>query len=223
MREDYTHICCITDRSGSMSNLVGDVIGGFNQFLEDQKKESGTATMTYVQFNHEYELVHSMKPLDQIEPLTRETFRPRGSTALLDAIGRTVVTAGEQLAKMEEKDRPAKVICVIITDGAENDSSEYRLEQVREMIKHQTEKYNWAFLYLGADANAFNDASEMGFAVGNVIHFAATGRGAKAAYGAVTRGVASYRSGVCDSYSVGTSAVDPNDQDLSTPENSDKN
>jgi len=195
MKDNYTHICCITDRSGSMRSIQDEVIGGFNTLVEQQRKEPGECTMTYVQFDNEYEIVFADTPLDRIPELTKETFVPRGMTALLDAVGRTVVRQGEWLAAMDEADRPSKVICLIITDGQENASHEYKLEQIHDMIQHQTNKYAWEFVYLGADDKAFEEARNMGLKAGNVAKFAGTHAGTRAAYGVASQALSSYRKG----------------------------
>jgi hypothetical protein len=195
MRKDHTHICCITDRSGSMSSIATEVIGGFNHFVEEQRQQPGTCTMTYVQFDDQYEVVFADLPLDQVPLLTSETFQPRGMTALLDAVGRTIVTTGERLAAMPEQDRPEKVICMIVTDGQENASHEYTAARVRDMVQHQTDRYSWEFIYLGADANAFEEARVIGVKLGNVARFANNLGGARAAYSVGTRAVSSYRAG----------------------------
>ncbi len=216
MKENLTHICCITDRSGSMAHIKDDVIGGFNTLIEEQRKQPGDCTVTYCQFDDRYEMVYADTPLDQVPLLTDETFIPRGGTALLDAIGRTIATTGERLAAMDEAARPGKVLCIIITDGQENQSREYQREQVRDMIKLQTEKYSWEFIYLGADEHAFQEAASMGLKLGNVVRFAGTGRGTRSAYGATSQAVSSYRAGG-DRDNLVAGTIDLDDPDLHVP------
>jgi len=213
MKENLTHICCITDRSGSMHSIADDVIGGFNKLVEEQCAQPGGCTLTYCQFDTEYEIVYADVAIDKVPPLTSETFVPRGGTALLDAVGRTIVTTGERLAAMDEAERPAKVLCIIITDGQENSSHEYKLDRIREMILHQTEKYKWEFIYLGADDKAFDEARGMGLKLGNVAKFAGTKMGARAAYGAATRAVSNYRAGA-DVDNLVVNSVDKGDANL---------
>jgi len=220
MKDDLTHICCITDRSGSMRALAPEVIGGFNHFVEEQQKLPGSATMTYVQFDDQYEVVFTDLPLDQVKPLTSETFEPRGMTALLDAVGRTITMVGERLANTPEQDRPGKVICMIVTDGAENASQEYTNARVRDMIQHQTQKYQWEFIYLGADERAFQEAQALGVKIGNVAKFSNTLGGAHAAYNIGTRAVSSYRSGGDVDNLIAGSISDDEADDISLPDDS---
>ena len=127
MKNDYTHIVVILDRTGSMDSIRDDTIGGFNAFLSQQKAEPSFATLTLVQFDSQdsYEIVHRFKALDKVPDLTRETFVPRASTPLLDAIGRGINDLESSLANLAEDHRPSRVVMVIITDGAENASREF--------------------------------------------------------------------------------------------------
>lgn len=141
MDHSLTEIICVIDRSGSMGAIRSDAIGGFNTFLRDQQQESGTARMTLVLFDHEYEIRYDAVPLQEVEPLDTTTYVPRGTTALLDAVGRTIDDVGKRLADTDESERPAQVIIAILTDGLENASSDYSWERVSKMIEHQREKY----------------------------------------------------------------------------------
>ena len=142
MNDNKTAIMVVLDRSGSMQPLTKDVCGGFDTFVAEQKKLPGEATLTLVQFDHEYEIVYVNKPLDEVPPLTHI---PRGSTALLDAVGRGIGELGSALDKQPEDERPGKVIVVIMTDGQENASQEWTREKLRKLIKEQREKYSWEF------------------------------------------------------------------------------
>ena len=122
MNRNLTDITVVLDRSGSMTTVMHDVTGGFDKFIEEQKKVQGEALLTLVQFDTEYEFVHKAKNIKDIPKLE---FMPRGMTALLDAMGRAITETGERLRNMKEEDRPGKVICLIITDGQENSSKEY--------------------------------------------------------------------------------------------------
>lgn len=164
MNNNLTEIVCIIDRSGSMASITNDAIGGFNTFLAEQKKLPGEARLTLVLFDHEYLVPVDNQPLDKVEELTASTYVPRGSTALMDAIGRAITTVGERLAKTEEAQRPGQVVVVILTDGFENASQEYTRTRVAEMIQHQQEKYNWRFVYLGVNVDAFKEASSLNIA-----------------------------------------------------------
>jgi hypothetical protein len=137
----------LLDRSGSMESCWDDTIGGFNAFVNDQKKDGGTLTL--IQFDHEYQLCYENKPIGDVEPLTRETFQPRGSTALLDAIGRAI---------KEVKTRPT---FIILTDGCENASHVYTKAHIKDLIEER-QKDGWTFVYLGANQDAFAEAGAIG-------------------------------------------------------------
>lgn len=161
MRE-LTDITVILDRSGSMASCVYDTIGGFNTFLKDQQQQPGEAVMTLVQFDNEYQVDYQSIPIKEVQPLNTETYVPRGSTALLDAIGRTIVSVGNRLALLPEADRPNKVMIIIQTDGEENQSREFSHSRIMEMIKEQREKYNWDFTFLGAGQDAIATGAAIG-------------------------------------------------------------
>ena len=182
MRENFSEIICIVDRSGSMHSIKDDAIGGFNQFLEDQQAVPGEANLTLVLFSHEYILVHDAVPLPQVEPLTDKTYQPSGSTALLDAVGRTIDDVGKRLAKTAEPERPSQVLVAIITDGQENASSDYSKTRLAEMIQHQEEKYAWQFFFLGANIDSFSTAGGLNIKKAQTANFAATAEGVRNAY-----------------------------------------
>lgn len=142
MKDDYTHIAVILDRTGSMETIRDDTIGGFNAFLNAQKAAPGLASLTLVQFDSQdpYEIVYRFKPLAEVPELTRETFVPRANTPLLDTIGRGINDLEKSLADVAEDNRPARVVMVIITDGQENASREFRKDQIEKMIKEKQEK-----------------------------------------------------------------------------------
>lgn len=173
MKQGLVEIACVVDRSGSMSRMRDEAIGAFNTFLEEQKKHPGEALMTYTQFDNEYEIVHAGKPIKEIPALTAETYVPRGSTALLDAVGRTIDAVGARLAGMADAERPEKVLFVVLTDGQENASKEYKLDDVKKKIELQRDKYQWEFVFLAQGPEAFHGAIGMGFMVGNVACYAA--------------------------------------------------
>lgn len=193
MKKDYTDITVVLDRSGSMSSVADDTIGGFNRFLADQKAVPGFATITLVQFDDQYDVVIDAKPIADAAALTRETFVPRGSTALLDAIGKTIVRTGQRLAAMSEGDRPANVLFVIITDGFENASREYSRDKVFAQISEQRSKYNWQFMFLGANQDAIAEATKLGMSAGSSLTYANNAAGNVAAYQSVTRAVTQCR------------------------------
>ena len=161
MRTDLTDITMVIDRSGSMQSIRTDAEGGINSFIEQQKQEPGETLLTLVQFDTEYEFVHSGVPVKQIPAFT---LVPRGSTALLDAVGRAINETGARLAAMAESQRPALVVFVIVTDGAENSSREFTRDQIRTMVEHQQSAYKWQFTFLAANQDAFAEGASMGIA-----------------------------------------------------------
>jgi Mg-chelatase subunit ChlD len=154
-------ITIIVDRSGSMEAIREDAIGSFNAFLSDQKKQEPDAIMTLVLFDDEVDVIYNAVPIANIPPLTKETFVPRGSTALLDAIGRTIGAIQSRPAKNQS------ILVAILTDGEENASCEWGLNQIREKI-NELEDLGWDFCYLSSDLNAFTDAVKMGFKPGKI-------------------------------------------------------
>lgn len=192
-KKDLTEIVCVIDRSGSMINMCQEAIGGFNSFLEDQKKEVGEAKLTLVLFDHEYKKIYDGASITNVLPLDNKSYQPRGTTALLDAIGRTVDDVGQRLSTISEEERPEKVIVSIMTDGYENASKDYSLDKVREMITHQRDRYQWEFVFLGSSLEANKMAANAGIAMANISGFAATGDGVKAAYATISTRTSNYR------------------------------
>lgn len=195
-KPNLVEIVCVVDRSGSMDLIKTDAIGGFNHFLEEQKKLPGEARFTLALFDHEYEVLFDNVNIQDVPPLNEATYCPRGSTALLDAIGRAIVTVGGRLSKTPEHERPSKVIVAILTDGLENASSEYKRSKIFEMIKHQGEVYSWAFIFLAANQNAIQEGASLGISTKDSHNFVATGVGVRAAYSCMTQSVVSYRTNV---------------------------
>jgi uncharacterized protein YegL len=193
-KQGLTEIVVLLDRSGSMQTIVKDAIGGFNAFLEEQKKQDGEATMTVVQFDDEYLVTVEAVNIHDVAPLNEETFVPRGMTALLDAIGRTVNDVGDRLAKTEEANRPEKVIVVILTDGHENASMEFKRTQINKLITHQKKKYSWEFLFLAAGQDAIAEANSIGIGKLNTMSFVADAKGINTSYSAMGTAVSMYRS-----------------------------
>lgn len=193
MKQGYTHIVMVLDRSGSMGGVIDDTIGGFNHFLEEQKNAPGEATLTLVQFDTMYDFVHTNKRLQDVPALDRKTFVPRGGTALLDAIGRTVNETGAFLSGLSEDERPAQVMFVIITDGEENQSREFSRERVFEMITHQREVYSWQFVFLGANQDAIQSGASLGIGAGSSLGYAGSAIGTNAALRSMSSKTAQYR------------------------------
>lgn len=190
MKRDYTEILVILDRSGSMNLIREDTIGGFNTFLKGQKDiKVGETLLTLVQFDHECETIWDSENVENIEGLSEKTFIPRSTTSLLDAIGKSVIEKGIKLDKMSEIDKPERVICVIITDGEENSSREFDKARIKEMITHQTNKYNWEFVFIGANQDAISEANGIGIGYNNSLNYTANARGTSAVYNTVTESI----------------------------------
>lgn len=193
MKKDFADITVVLDRSGSMSSVRADTIGGFNSFIEEQRKVPGECNASLVQFDDQYEVVYTAKPVKDAPALTTETFVPRGMTALLDAIGRTINETGKRLSVIPEADRPGKVIFVILTDGGENSSKEYTREKVFEMITHQKSAYQWDFVFLGANQDAISTGAGLGIARGSTMTYASNAVGTKHAFRSASNYAASSR------------------------------
>lgn len=168
MKKDYTHIAIVLDRSGSMASCADDTIGGFNTFIEEQKNGQGEASLTLCQFDTVYETVHDAIALKDVPPLK---FEPRGSTALLDAIGRTINDTGAWLKGKPEEERPERVVFVILTDGHENASHEFTRPQIKEMIQRQEGSYKWQFVFLGANQDAIATGADMGIPMSSTLTY----------------------------------------------------
>lgn len=162
MRENLTEIVFILDRSGSMSGLESDTIGGFNSMIAKQQKEEGEAIVSTVLFDDETDVIHDRVAIGDVKKLTEEDYYVRGCTALLDAVGGAIHHIGNVHKYAREEDRPAKTLFVITTDGLENASRHYSFQDVKKLIKRQQEKYNWEFLFLGANIDAIEVAGNMG-------------------------------------------------------------
>lgn len=193
MNSNLTEIIFFLDRSGSMGGLESDTIGGFNAFIENQRKLEGITLVTGVLFDDQYEVVWNGAEAEKVK-LTTEEYYVRGCTALLDAVGKTILDVGYRLSKTNEADRPGKVIFVITTDGFENASREFTYKKVKELIKHQQEKYNWEFIFLGANIDAEKEADSLGINIENAYSFEASEEGVECMYKMVSEAVTEKRS-----------------------------
>jgi von willebrand factor type A domain-containing protein len=183
----------ILDRSGSMGGLESDTIGGYNSMLSKQKKEkTGKVSVTTVLFDDQYELLYNQVPIEKVSPMTEEEYYVRGSTALLDAIGKTVMQVKANQDKKEIKD---KVLFVIITDGMENASREYRVEQVKKLIEERKEKDNWEFLFLGANIDAIGAAKDLGIDSSRAVRFKSDKKGTAKNYEVLNEAIKEIRGG----------------------------
>jgi uncharacterized protein YegL len=195
LKKDYCHIVAIIDRSGSMGGLENEVIGGFNKFVSDQKEAPGTATLSLIQFDNEYEVNYEFIDIQNVPDLNGDTYIPRGMTAMYDAIGKAITSTGKKLSEMNENDRPDKVIILIQTDGMENASHEYNSQIIKNMIKEQEEKYSWSFVFLGANINAKVTASIIGINKKMSMTFAANSQGMTSAFNSVSENLTAVRGG----------------------------
>ena len=181
MNLNLTEIVFLMDRSGSMGGLETDTIGGFNAFIKKQTKMEGDTIVTAVLFDDKYELLYNGIEAKKVKLSNKEYF-VRGSTALLDAIGKTILDVGYRLSVIGEENRPAKVIFVITTDGMENASREFTYGKVKELIKHQQDKYHWEFIFLGANIDATKEASNIGISKDNAFNYEASKDGVENMY-----------------------------------------
>jgi Mg-chelatase subunit ChlD len=193
MNNAHTEIVFVLDRSGSMQAMVEPAISGFNRLLREQQQVPGHARFTLVLFDDQYELPFHSVPIAEVVELDTSTFVPRGSTALLDAIGRTIDDLGSKLAATPEKDHPNQVIIAILTDGEENASTRYTWEAVAKRIRHQSEKYQWQFLFLGANQDAIATAGRMSIQANNTTNFAMNEHSYTSSKGALSRKMSAIR------------------------------
>jgi hypothetical protein len=186
-----THLYFLLDRSGSMNSIRSDTVGGFDAFIAEQRTAPGRGLVTLAQFDDSYEEVYVDRDLADVPSLE---LSPRGSTALLDALGRLITTAGERLAALPEAGRPAAVVVGVMTDGHENASREWSHPEIKALIEQQTQDYGWQFLYLGADQDAIEEGARMGFTAEKSMSYV---RGkARQSMGHLSANVHAYRSAV---------------------------
>lgn len=193
MKKNLTEIVFILDRSGSMSGLERDTIGGFNAMIEKQKQEDGEAYVSTVLFDNYQEVLHDRIKLQDIAPMTDRDYYVRGSTALLDAIGGAIHHIGNIHKYAREEDVPEKTLFVITTDGMENASRKYDYDRVKMMIERQKEKYGWEFIFLGANIDAAKEAARFGIHADRAVNYHADSVGTSVIYEAVSEAVCSVR------------------------------
>ena len=193
MKKNLTELVFILDRSGSMTGLEQDTIGGFNAMIEKQRKEPGEAVISTVLFDNETEVIHDRIPLDRVPRLTEKEYYVRGCTALLDAVGGAIHHIGNVHKYAREEDRPEKTLFVITTDGLENASRRYTYDKVKSMIERQREKYGWEFLFLGANIDAAREAARFGIRADCAADYHADSIGTEAVYESVCEAVCQVR------------------------------
>lgn len=218
MKDNYTHLVMVVDRSGSMGPLWGETVEGIKGYVEEQMKVAGYATMTLKVFDDRHDTVFDFQDIIGLNGKEIKEFGPRGMTALYDAIGKAINETGTKLANMDEKDRPSKVLFLIVTDGLENASQKFKAPDIAKMIKHQEDKYSWEFTYLGANQDAVLEGSSMGMR-GGTVNYAATPQGTAAAYKMAARSHHLHRLSskkLDKGYALGLKLGDPQDVSAST-------
>ncbi len=193
MKKGLTELVFILDRSGSMSGLESDTIGGYNALLQKQKKESGEALITTVLFDDRYELLHDRINLRGIELITDKEYFVRGSTALLDAVGKTINKIINVQKHTLEAERAEHVMFVITTDGMENASREFSYKKLSQMIEHQKNKYGWEFIFLGANIDAVATAKRFGISKDRATNYNADSEGTLLNYEVISETVSCMR------------------------------
>ena len=193
MKKNLTELVFILDKSGSMSGLEKDTIGGYNSLMEKQRKLDGECVITTVLFDNRYELLHDRIDLRAVTPITEKEYFVGGATALLDAVGRTIHKIAAVQEHTAEEYRAEKVMFVIITDGEENASREYSAAQVEELIKRQKERYGWEFVLLGANIDAVETAGRFGIDADRAVDYVPDGRGTELNFRMMSETVAAFR------------------------------
>ena len=190
-----TEIIFVIDKSGSMSHLVGDTIGGFNGFIESQKAIEGKATLTTVLFDTRWKILHDGVDIHEVKPMTTADYIAGGGTAMLDAIGETINRVQDRHDELGVE-KPDNVLFVITTDGEENSSYSFNKSQIEKMIKHQTNGHGWKFMFLGANMDAVKEAASLGISKSNSANYGYTAQGVTSAYATMDFMASSIR---CDS------------------------
>ena len=194
-KNNIVDVVFILDRSGSMGGLESDTIGGFNSMLEKQRKIEGKAFITTVLFDDQYELLHDRVNITKVNNITEKEYFVRGSTALLDAIGKTIAKEKAIQDTLGQNEKADKVLFVIITDGLENASKEYNSSTVKKLIETQKEKYGWEFLFLGANIDAIETANTIGINAERAVNYKSDSIGTKKNYDTLNKAVEEVRSG----------------------------
>lgn len=195
MKKNLTEIVLILDESGSMCNLISDTIGGFNAFIQKQKKEEGEALVSTVLFSTESKVLHDRVPIEKVENMTDKDYCPGGCTALFDAVGEAVRHIGNVHKYARDEDVPEHTIFVITTDGMENASRTYSREKVKQLIQRQQEKYGWEFVFSGANIDSAETAEGIGISRDTAVNYCADEKGTNMLYCAMSAAVSSARAG----------------------------
>ncbi|MBR5914477.1 MAG: VWA domain-containing protein [Selenomonadaceae bacterium] len=194
--KNLTEVVFILDRSGSMSGLEEDTIGGFNSMIEKQKNAEGEVLVSTVLFDHESFVLHDRVPIADIKPLTREDYEVRGSTALLDAMGDAIRHIKNVHKYAREEDRPSKTLFIITTDGEENSSRRYDYKDIKKLVEAQKEK-EWEFIFLGANIDAIHVAGSMGISANRTVNYHNDKRGTNLRFSAMSNFIGAAMSAKC--------------------------
>src|SRR5574344_754855 len=182
MRKNLTEVVFILDRSGSMSGLEADTIGGFNSMIEKQSKEEGEAYISTVLFDDQSEVLYDRVPVGKVEPMNDNQYYVRGCTALLDALGGAIHHIANVHKYAREEDRPEKTLFIITTDGMENSSRHYSYDRVKNMVERQKERFGWEFIFLGANIDAVEVAGRFGIKANRAVNYECDSEGTKLNY-----------------------------------------
>ena len=197
MKKNLTELVFILDRSGSMSGLESDTIGGFNSMIEKQKKQDGECIVSTVLFDDESRVIHDRVSLDEIRPMTEDDYFVGGCTALIDAIGGAIHHIGNVHKYARPEDVPENTIFIITTDGQENASHRYSSDKVKQMIERQKDKYGWEFLFIGANIDAVETAKRYGIDRNRAVNYNADAQGTSVLYETVSKAVCNVRASKC--------------------------
>ncbi len=195
MKKNLTEIVFILDRSGSMSGLEADTVGGFNSMLRKQQREEGDAFVSTILFDNVSEVIHDRADIKSVRPMTEKDYVPRGCTALLDAVGDAIQHIGNIHKYAREEDVPEHTLFIITTDGMENASRRHSIDKVKNMIERQKTKYGWEFLFLGANMDAVETAGTFGIAAERAVTYRADSRGTRLNYDVLSEAISDIR---CD-------------------------
>lgn len=200
MKKDSCEIIVILDRSGSMASVKPDMEGGFDTFVESQMSVPGECRLTLVQFDTgNIETIYESTPIGDVKKLVLD---PRGGTPLLDAVGQTVTNTEKRLLALAEEEKPEKVIFMVITDGQENSSREFKKDQVKALVERVSKDYGWQFSYLGANVDAFAESSSMGFAMSSSAGYDASSTGVGQMFAVASSSLRSYRTSDTMAYQI---------------------